>query len=305
MSETVNNKPYANYVLVNEIEDQFQSHLDHAQFCTINNNLVGTPGMIHKFRKYYAKVTKTLASPASSAKGSDATAGADGIATQKLALKEGNTKFIEMDYSDASYTIQTAQNTGVWYDEEQMTDPYVGPVIARYAATDMFNVMNKDVLAEFAKATLEVELDSGAVSEDWFGAFVDAQSLIVGYEDSQDAAKATFALCSKKNVATLRKYLKDELKYVEAFARTGYIGTIAGTNVYSSLIVPDDEIYVATKEAVTLFNKTGTQTELYQANNRSAADAEVRKNTLISRKYYVAALTNEGKVVKISLGEGN
>lgn len=300
MAIAINNKPYENYVLVNEIEDQFKSHIDHAQFCTINNNLVGTPGMVHTFRKYFAKVTKTLASPASTAKGGDDTAGADGIATQKLALKEGNTKFIEMDYGDESYTIQTAQNIGIWYDEEQMKDPYVGLVISRHAGTDMFNTMNADILAEFAKATQEINLvdDENGV---YFDAFVDAQALIQGYENIEDAAGATFALVNKKTVAELRKSLKDDLKYVESFVRTGYIGTVAGTNIYSSLIVPENELYIATKEAVTLFNKTGTETELYQKGNRSQADANVRKNSLISRKYYVAALTNEGKVVKIAL----
>lgn len=301
----INNKPYENFVLTNEIEDQFKTHVDLAQFCTINNNLVGTPGMIHTFRKYSAKVTKTLASPASSAKGGDPAAGADGVATQKLSLKEGNTKFIEMDYGDTSYTIQTAQNIGIWYDEEQMKDPYVGLVIARHAGTDLFNTMNADVLAEFDKAVQTINLvdDENGV---YFDAFVDAQALITGYENIDDAAGATFALVNKKAVADMRKSLGADLKYVESFVRTGYIGTVAGTNIYQSNAVPEDAIYLATKEAVTLFNKTGTETELYQANNRSMADANVRKNSLISRKYYVAALTNEGKVVKINLvTEGN
>lgn len=301
----INNKPYENFVLTNEIEDQFKTHVDLAKFCTINNNLVGTPGMVHKFHKYFAKVTKTLASPASSAKGNDPAAGADGVATQKVALKEGNTKFIEMDYGETTYTIQTAQNTGIWYDEEQMTDPYVGLVIARHAGTDLFNTMNADVLAEFDKATLTINLvdDENGV---YFDAFVDAQALITGYENIDDAAGETFALVNKAAVANMRKSLGADLKYVESFVRTGYIGTVAGTNIYQSNAVPADAIYLATKKAVTLFNKTGTQTELYQANNRSAADANVRKNSLISRKYYVAALTDEGKVVKINLvTEGN
>jgi len=304
MAITKNNKPYENYVLTNEIEDQFTTHLDHAQFCTINNNLVGTPGMVHTFRKYFAKVTKTLASPSSSAKGWDSTAGNDGIATEKLNLKAGNTKFIEMDYGDESYTIQTAQNIGVWYDEEQMKDPYVGLVIARHAGTDMFNTMQKDVLGEFARTTQEINLITDE-SGKYFDAFVDAQALLGNFESLTDAADASFALVNKKSVAALRKSLKDDLKYVEAFVRTGYIGTVAGTNIYQSLIVPETELYIATRKAVTLFNKTGTQTELYQLGNRSQADANVRKNSLISRKYYVAALTDESQAVKISLVSGN
>ena len=37
---------YDNFVLANEIEEQYNSHLDLARFCTVDNSLVGTPGMI-------------------------------------------------------------------------------------------------------------------------------------------------------------------------------------------------------------------------------------------------------------------
>ena len=38
-------KIYDNFYLSNEIEDQFNSHLDLQQFCTVDNSLVGTAGM--------------------------------------------------------------------------------------------------------------------------------------------------------------------------------------------------------------------------------------------------------------------
>ena len=63
----------------------------------------------------------------------------------------------------------------------------------------------------------------------------------------------------------------------------------------------DDKICMATREACTLFIKKGTETELYQVNNRSSEDANTRKNTLITRKYYLAALTDATKAVKITL----
>ena len=42
------NKIYDNFYLSNEIEDQFNSHLDLQQFCTVDNSLVGTAGMTRK-----------------------------------------------------------------------------------------------------------------------------------------------------------------------------------------------------------------------------------------------------------------
>lgn len=40
------NKTYDNFFLANEIEDQYNSHLDLVQFCTVDNSLTGTAGKI-------------------------------------------------------------------------------------------------------------------------------------------------------------------------------------------------------------------------------------------------------------------
>ena len=45
--------------------------------------------------------------------------------------------------------------------------------------------------------------------------------------------------------------------------------------------------------------KKGTEVEQPP---RSAEDANIRQNTIISRKYYLAALTDETKAVKITVG---
>lgn len=39
------NKTYDNFFLANEIEDQYNSHLDLVQFCTVDNSLTGTAGI--------------------------------------------------------------------------------------------------------------------------------------------------------------------------------------------------------------------------------------------------------------------
>lgn len=267
------NVPYANFVLENKLEDQFKSHLDLQQFCKIDTSLSGVAGMKKKIHVYTAT---------------------DG--TEKLTLGVGNSKTIEASYTEKEYEILLAQNRGVWYDEEQMTDPMIGFVIARHAATDMFNTMNADIFAEFNKATLAATL-SGT---DYFGAFVDAQALLK-VEANDAGAPQTFALVSTGVLAKMRKALKDDLKYVESFARNGYVGTVAGTPVYVKKDAGDTSIVLATRDACTLFVKKGTETELYQVNNRSAEDANVRKNTLLTRKYYLAALTDATKAVKINL----
>ena len=292
------NNPYSNEFLTNEIEDQFKSHIDHARFCTIDDSLEDEPGMTRRIRRYYAKVTP-LAGGAS-VKG--------GAATEKLNLKQANTKVIEMDYGDNPYTVLTAQNTGEWYDEEALKDPEVPIVIAHYAGTDMFNQMNDDVIAEFANTTQSVSVSGNA----WFDAFVDAQALLPSSDESEDQSE-TFALVNKFMVAKLRKALKDDLKYIQDYVRRGYIGTVAGTNIYVDPLAPytpadqststaeAGTIYLATKKAVTLFYKKQLETEFFSFGNRSSEDAGKRKNTIISRRYYIAALTDERYAVKITL----
>ena len=202
-------KIYDNFFLSNEVEDQFNSHLNLQQFCTVDNSLVGEAGMKRKINVYTAT---------------------DG--TQKLGMGEGNTKSIEVSYAEKEYEILLAQNRFEYYDEQAMTDPMLVPVGVRHMGTDMFNTVNADIFAEFNKATLTHEATSYG-----FGTFADAV------------------------------------------------------------------IIIATKEAVTIFNKKGTEIEQITKNARSETAANTRLNTIFSRKYYLAALTDATKAVKITVAE--
>lgn len=255
---------YENFVLANEIEDQYNSYLDLARFCTVDNSLVGTPGMIKKINTYRAT---------------------DG--TEKLAMGAGNSKDIEVSYTDEEYKILLAQNRFYYYDEQEMTDPMVVTTGLRHMAVDMFNTVNADVFAEFNKATLALT----AATPD-FACFADAGALL-NVENLE--GMELFAFVSPKDMAKVRKALKDELKYVEAFARQGYVGTVGGWNLYTKKDAVENTIVGGTREAVTLFNKRGVEVE-------QDRDQDTRKNTIWSRKYYLAALTDATKAVKITLG---
>lgn len=255
---------YDNFVLANEIEDQYNSYLNLARFCTVDNSLVGEPGMLVKINTYSAT---------------------DG--TEKLAMGEGNSKNIEVSYTDDEYRILLAQNRFRYYDEQEMTDPMVVTTGLRHAAVDMFNHVNDDVFAEFNKATLVVD---NAVAPN-FEAFVDAAALL-NVENLEGLE--LFAFLNPKDVAKARKAMKDELKYVEAFARTGYVGTIAGWNLYTKRNAVEGTIVGGTKEAVTVFNKRGVEIE-------QDRNPDIRENIIWSRKYYLAALTDASKAVKITL----
>ena len=257
------NQIYENFFLSNTVEDQFNSHLDLVPFCTVDNTLEGTAGMkrvIHTYR---------------------ATNG-----TEKLTVGQGNSKSIEVSYTPVDYEIALAQNRFVWNDEHAMTDPMLVPVGMKHAGTDMFNTVQADIYGEFAKTGIVVN----ATTFD-FDAFVDA-SAALNLENVEDVS--IFAFVCPKDKAKIRKALEDQLQYVEAYARQGYIGSVAGINLYDKADATEGEIIVATKDAVTIFNKKGVEME-------QERDANTRVNSAFARKYYVVALTDESKAVKIKL----
>ena len=258
------NTVYENFYLSNEIEDQYNSHLDMQQFCTVDNTLTGVAGMKRKINVY--KATN---------------------GTEKLGAGEGNTKSITVSFTPEEYEILLAQNRFDYLDEEQMTDPMVVPTGTKHMGTDLFNTVNADIFAEFQKATLSVE-----ASAPDFAAFVDAQAKL-NLENLEGVT--VFGWVCPSDMAKVRKALKDDLKYVEAFAKQGYVGTVGGANLYTKKDAVEGEIIIATKDAVTLFNKKGTEVE-------QERDSNIRKNSIFSRKYYLAALTDETKAVKISFG---
>ena len=81
-------KIYDNFYLSNEIEDQFNSHLDLQQFCTVDNSLVGTAGMKRKINVYTAT---------------------DG--TEKLGMGEGNSKVLTLIRNTKSCSHRTTSLT--------------------------------------------------------------------------------------------------------------------------------------------------------------------------------------------------
>lgn len=261
---------YDNFFLSNEVEDQFNSHLDLMQFCTIDNSLVGTAGMLRKVNVYRAT---------------------DG--TEKLAMGVGNSKSIEVGYTEKEYRILLAQNRFQYFDEQAMTDPNLVPVGMKHAGTDMFNTVNADIFTEFGKTSLSVP-----VAAFDFAAFVDGAAKL-NLENLEGVS--IFGFVCPADMSKVRKALKDDLKYVEAFAKSGYVGTVAGISLYTKADATEGEIIIGTKEAVTLFNKKGVEVEQITADKRSEEAANIRQNTVFSRKYYLAALTDETKAVKLTL----
>lgn len=215
------NKPYDNFFLANEIEDQYNSHLDLVQFCTVDNSLTGTAGMDYKVHVYKAT---------------------DG--TEKLTKGEGNTKTIEADFTEKVYKILLAQNRFSYFDEDAMTDPMVVTTGTRHAGVDLFNTQNTDIYAAFNDATLT--LVTPALG---FDAFVDAAAML-NLEELEGVT--IFGFVNPAEMAKLRKALKDDLKYVESFAKQGYADQPCRLSFSSSSTASGDTV-AAVSQNVKLF----------------------------------------------------
>jgi HK97 family phage major capsid protein len=255
-------KIYENFVLENKIEDMLVTKLGLAQFCTVDNSLTANPGMIKKIHKY--------------------TATGD---VEDLAMGEGNTQDIEVTFTEEEYEVGTTQGRFQYYDEQEMTDPMVIDTGLAGISAKMTNDLNAKVIAEFDKATLTYDASATGLT---FDAVVDAISKYP-YE-SEDGL---FLIINPSDKAALRKNLGQELKYVEDFARTGYIGTVCGVPVYVSKAVPAKKAFLADKNAVTLFYKKGSEIE-------QDRDPNVRLNKVFARKVMLVALTDATRVIEIA-----
>lgn len=255
---------YDNFYLSNEIEDQFDSYLDLLQFCTVDNSLVGTAGMLRKINVYSAT-----------------------DASEKLAMGQGNSGSVNVTYKTKEYRIQLLQDRFTYFDEQAMTDDKLIEVGTKRISSGMFNETNKDIYSEFNNATMVVPVSSFD-----FDAFVDAGAMI----DNEDLEKVyKFAFIHPSDKAEIRKKLKDDLKYIEAFVKKGYVGTVGDCNIYTKKNATPGIVIYATKKAVTYFNKKGTEVEQDRTIN-------TRENEIIARKYFVVAFTDETQAVKMIKG---
>ncbi len=261
------NMLYPNEFMAIETENQYQSKLNLNQFCIIDNTLVGVQGDTKKIRTYSAT---------------------DGV--QTLAMGEGNTTDIASNYVEREYSIRMKQARTRWYDEETMIDAKAVTTAIDHFSVNFYNDTNAAIYEQLMSGTQEIGVDG----TDYFSAFVDAIALFPAEE--QDALSLK-AIVSSADLAKIRKGLKDSLQYVEAYARSGYIGSVAGVSLYAKNDATAGTIVVTTGKAVTVFNKKGIELE------QSRLDPNTRHNAMYMRQYKIEALTDDTQVVRIVLGK--
>lgn len=259
------NTPYENFVLQDKMEDMFTTRVNMSPYYTVDNSLQSAPGLKVVINAYTATGN-----------------------VQDVEMGSGNTESIEAGFTPHEYTVGTTQGRFPWYDEQEMQDPMIVDTGLEGLAAGLANDFVKKLYEAYAKTSLKVTYTTAPT----FDTFVDAlaELNIEGEEET-----GVFALCDPAMKAIIRKSLKADLVYSEDYTRTGYIGHVAGVPIIVTKGCPEGKIYMATREAATLFVKKGTETE-------QERDANLRKTTVYGRKVGVVALTDGTKCVEISAG---
>ena len=252
---------YENKVIQNKYESILKTKLDINNYLTVDHSLESAEG--DDVEIYTRSVEGNF---------------------QDVAMGEGNTQDVEVTGTMRKYTVKTKQGRFTYYDEQARKDSLVVDTGLKGMVETSVNAWTAEAIAEYEKAYTKNVTTSSLSFDD----FVDAVALF-----GEDGAAGLTALINPEYLATLRKNLKDDLKYVEGYVRTGYIGHVAGVPVVNSNVIPKGEVIISKKEAVTLFLKKASETEQEREPN-------LRKNIVYMRKVAITALTKESSVVRIA-----
>lgn len=252
-------KGYDNFVLENKINSILSTKMDMNRFMTADYSLTGTPRMTKKIHKY------------------------TGVGSaEDLARGEGNTEFVDASYTEEEYTVSRTQGQCKYYDDDVMTDPVLIDTKIQTLSEGMVNNWTAKAIVEFGKTSNQ------AIFTDYkLANFADAIAI---YANKYETQEGLFFLASTDLIPTIRKALGEQLMYVEAYIRTGAVGSVLGVPIYTSKAVPSGMMFMATKDAVTAFIKKGTFVE-------QDRDIDKKENFIVASRYSVIALTDESKCV--------
>lgn len=201
-------------------------------------------------------------------------------AVEKLADGAKNTTRGALSFVPNEYKVQRAQHTFDYTDTQYMTDNNVLDMSLKGANDIMTNEMTADFYNECAKCSKSVP---GAIG---YTTIVDAISE-VGLENETNI----FVVIPNAWKADLRKDEDYKNARMGEVVYSGQVGTIAGIPVIATKAT--DVGYVMTKEAVKLFMKKDVEVE-------QDRDIETKTNTVVLSTYYICALADDSKIVKLA-----
>lgn len=256
---------YDNFVLANEIMSSLLTKLDFNRFCTADFSLTERPGMVKKIHKYSC---------------------VNGV-VDELDRGEDSKNVIEAAFVEEEYRVKRKQGEIDYFWDDQMTDEALVSAKLKYLGESMANDFTRRALLEMGKTTNVINVDpsTGLTIDD----VADAISIYTGEFES---TAGLFLIANQKMDAKLRKILEPELRYVEDYVKVGAISTIWGIPIFLSKAVPENCLFLATREAVTCFIARSLDVE-------QDHDIGTKMNRVVASVYNVTALTNEKKCIFI------
>lgn len=201
---------------------------------------------------------------------------------EELAAGAKNTNRGAIAYVGTDYTVKRVQQVFDYLDDDFMKDGTIVDNMLKGANQVMVNKMTTDFIGECGKATLEHEAATIG-----YEAIVDAIAKL----NVEDESKL-FVVIPTAWKAEIRKDEDYKTARMGEVVYNGQVGTICGIPVIASNALTDTA-YVMTVEAVKLFLKKDVEVE-------QDRDIEAKQNTVVLTTYYICALADATKIVKIT-----
>lgn len=253
---------YNNIVISNTIESHLLTQLNLNNYVTLDTTLEAKPGMIVRQHTY-------------SARGK----------VEDLAMGQGNTEEVEVDYISKDFEVKVVQGKGSWYDEMSATDDQLVPNLLRGMGEAMANDITEKAIAAMDSTELVHDMTNWGYHD-----FCDALALWPHEKEDVD-----FIIVHTNMVPAIRKAFDKDLRYVEDFVRYGQVGSINGVPVVASKACPENCGFMGSKKAVRTFYKRGIQME-------KDRDADTRKNYIYARAVMMTYLYDATRMIKLQAG---
>lgn len=256
---------YDNFVLEKKMTDLVNTKLEARSLMTIDYSLSESAGMKKTVHKY--TYTATVEKLAKGAKNTDSAKG-------------------KVTYTSSDYEVARYQQTFVYNDMDVMKDPYMLDVATTGASTLMSNEIKTEYFAELAKITNTTTWPKTSAFS--YDTIVDGLAVI-----DQEVEEGMFVIMNNKQRAEIRKDPDFKAAKQGEILYTGQFGSVSGVPVLFSKLVPNDTVYITTKDAVKFFVKKEGRVE-------QAHDVENKDNTVVYDRYGVIALVDETKSIKLT-----
>lgn len=266
------NTVYSNFVIADKATELLTTKVNTRSLMTIDTSLQEVAGMKKTINTYtYEGEAEAL-----------------DVGVGSTAAKRGSISYVGKDY-----TVLALQQAYDYFDEDAMKDDKIVGYMSDGATQVMANKLTADFYDALESDALYLKVTLANDAKFSYSAVADAIATM-NIEDES----ALFLIVSPEWKAEIRKDEDYKNAQMGEVIYNGQVGTICGIPVIvSKALTGYNCAYLLTTEAVTCFMKKDVEVE-------QERNADIRKNSVYLRTYYVVALTDATKVCKIEKALG-